>query len=341
MVLDDRFLRRTRPWALCVAALVFLLVAGRLTTLPAQTPDFRSTIGARGNVGCLDHPTRVDRLQIQKSGTYENYVVDSRWATGNRVKITADNVTVKNCEILNAAGNGIGIFSDHVVIDSCRIHHLLRGTYRDQQDAHGITGNGNDLVIKNCEIYYVSGDAIQFSPDRVPWDNVLVENCTLWTGPLPQDAAGFRRGERPGENAFDSKQVPKNGRSRITMRNCLFYGWNQPGQIDNMAAINAKENVEVLVENCVFRDNEICFRLRGPTSRGGALVTIRNCTLYNSQVGVRMEDNLHNLQIEGMAYAPDVRLMIKRVGRGTWPGFSNRAPRTAPAYEDLIRRDRQ
>jgi hypothetical protein len=41
------------------------------------------------------------------------------------------------------------------------------------------------LVIRNCDIGLVSGDSVQFDPDRGVWDDVLVENCTLWTGPLP------------------------------------------------------------------------------------------------------------------------------------------------------------
>ena len=64
--------------------------------------------GAQGKTGCLANPKRVDRLEITKPGVYENFLVDSNWQGGNRVKITADNVTLRNCEIRNATGNGIG-----------------------------------------------------------------------------------------------------------------------------------------------------------------------------------------------------------------------------------------
>ena len=71
-------------------------------------------------------------------------------------------------------------------------------------------------------------------------------------------------------------------RSRQTLRNCLFYGWGD-GQIDTQAALNIKENVQVLIESCVLRDNDFCFRVRGDTGeRGGALVTIRDCAVYRS-----------------------------------------------------------
>jgi hypothetical protein len=60
-------------------------------------------------------------------------LVDSRWATGNRVKITADNVTLRNCEVRNAAGNGVGVFGKNVVIENCKIHHLLPGSLKEQK----------------------------------------------------------------------------------------------------------------------------------------------------------------------------------------------------------------
>jgi hypothetical protein len=295
------------------------------------------TVGAHGKVGCLAQPKRVQRLVITRAGSYENYLVDSGWAGGNRVKITADNVTLRNCEIRNAAGNGIGVFANHVTIESCKIHHLLRGTFRDQQDAHGVTGDGHQIVIRNCQIYYVSGDAIQFSPDRRRWNNLLIENCTLATGPLPADVANFRQGERPGENALDSKQASANPRSKVTIRNCLLYGWNQPGQISNMAAINAKENVELLVEECIFHDNEISLRLRGPGRRGGARVTVRHSAIFNSSVGVRMEDNIRDLKIERLGFGAGVARKYHQVGRGPWPGYVNEGEFEAPPLAELLK----
>ena len=187
------------------------------------------------------------------------------------MKIQADGVTLRNCEIRHGTHNAVTVYASDVVIDSCKIHHALAGTYAEQQDAHGITGRPTNLTIRNCDIGLTSGDSIQFDPGRGPWDNVLVEGCTLWTAPLPEDAAGFKKGQRPGENAIDTKQGIANPRSRLTIRDCLFYGWNQPGPIGNMAALNLKNHVQVLVERCLFRDNEICFRVRGGSGEyGGA-----------------------------------------------------------------------
>src|SRR5262249_46545538 len=148
-------------------------------------------VGAQGNVGCLANPKKVDRLLITCPGVYENYLVDSNWQGGNRVKITAGNVTLRHCELRNATGNGVGVFAGDVVIESCK--------------------------------------KVQFDPDRKSPGKVVIEDCTFWTGPLPQDAAGFKKGERPGENAVDTKTPPKGERCRLVVRNCYLHGWKQPG----------------------------------------------------------------------------------------------------------------
>jgi hypothetical protein len=279
-------------------------------------------IGAADNVGCRDNPQRVERLSIKSPGVYENILVDGEWGESTLVKITADDVTLRNCEIRHGKHNAVLVTGKRVVIESCKIHHALGGTYKEQRDAHGITGNPTGLTIRNCEISLVSGDAIQFDPGRSPWDDVLVENCTLWTGPLPADAAGFTRGERPGENAIDTKQKVSNPRSKLTIRNCLFHGWNQPSQISNMAALNLKNHVEAKVENCLFRDNEICFRLRGGGGDyGGATVTVENCAVYDSQVAVRVEDGIRDLKIKRLGIGKGVDKKQVVAGGGTGSGY--------------------
>ena len=67
-------------------------------------------------------------------------------------------------------------------------------------------------------------------------------------------------------------------------------------QIGNLAALNLKENVTATIENCLFRDSEIAFRVRGPGDRGGAQVSVRRCAIYDTAVGVRVED--HHRRIE-------------------------------------------
>lgn len=162
-------------------------------------------------------------------------------------------------------------------------------------------------------------------------------DCFYWTGPLPADAAGFKKGERPGENAVDTKTTPQGQRCTLTIRNCYLHGFNQPAQISNCAALNLKENVHARIDNCVFRDNEICLRLRGPGKRGGALVEIKDCAIYDSLVGVRMEDKIRELKITGLGFGPGVTRKYQVVGGGTLPGYDNQGERIAPPLELLLK----
>ena len=300
--------------------------------------DQLKPVGVQGTVGCLDKPKKMERLEITKPGVYENILVDSNWATGNRVKITADDVTLRHCEIRNAMGNGVGVFGKNVTIENCKIHHLLAGSFKDQQDAHGITGRWNNVTIRNCEIYLVSGDCIQFDPDRKSTGNVMIEDCTLWTGPMPDDAGNFKKGERPGENAVDTKAVPDGARSTLTVRNCYMHGFKQPAPIANVAALNLKENIHAKIENCLFRDNEIALRLRGPGKRGGALVAIKNCAVYDSAVAVRMEDKIKDLKIEGLGIGAGVEKKYHPVAGGTGSGYENKGEYMAPAFEEVLKK---
>jgi hypothetical protein len=294
-------------------------------------------IGVREPVGCGAEPRRVQRLSIDRPGVYDNILVDGEWIESTLVKITADDVTLRNCEIRHGKHNAVTVVAKDVVIESCKIHHVLKGTYADQQDAHGITGQPTNLTIRNCDIGLTSGDSIQFDPGRGAWDDVLIENCTLWTGPLPEDAAGFKRGQRPGENAVDTKQRSANPRSRITIRNCVMYGWNQPSQIGNMAALNLKNHVEARVENCLFRDNEICFRVRGGTGDyGGAIVTIDNCVVYESQVAIRAEDGV-DLTVGRLGIGPGIGKKLVNAGGGAKAGSTLGEEFTPPDFGEAAK----
>ncbi len=297
----------------------------------------QKSVGTRGVVGTLAQPKVVNRLEITQPGVYENYLVDAQGKGGNIVKITADNVTVRNCEIRNATGNGIGVFGTHVVIENCRIHHLLNGTYKDQKDAHGITGHWGDVHIRNCDIAYVSGDCIQFDPEHASQGSVAIEDCHLWTGPLVADSQGFKSGERPGENAVDTKTKPSGERCKLTLRNCYMHGWNQPSQIDTIAALNIKEHVVAEITHCVFADNQVAFRVRGPGGSGSAHVFINHCAIYDTQLGVRAEDKLERLKITGLAYGKGVSERIRFVNGKDLPGYENLGEHDAPALESLLK----
>src|SRR5262245_12618378 len=224
-----------------------LLIAGALEIALASAVteasfaiEATNVIGTQGHVGCDQNATRLKQLVITTAGTYENLLIDGEWMGSTLVKIMADNVILRRCEVRNGQHNAVIVYGKNVVIEACNIHHVLAGTYSDQHDAHGITGRPSNLTIRNCDIGLTSGDSIQFDPGRGPWGEVLIENCKLWTGPLDADVAGFKRGERPGENAVDTKQSTANPRSQMTIRNSMMSGWNQRGKISNMAALNLK-----------------------------------------------------------------------------------------------------
>ena len=210
-----------------------LLLSLAIATLLAVAAASRAAgpIGARGPVGCLANPRQVNRLLITAPGVYENYLVDGQGTSGNLVKITADQVTLRHCEVRNGSGNGVGVFAPNVVIENCRLHHMLAGTFADQRDSHGIAGRWGNVVIRNCDISFVSGDCIQFDPDRKMAGAVRIENCTLWTAPL----------------AVDTKTPSAGPRCKLTIRNCYLNGFKQPAQISNAAALNLKENVDAEV----------------------------------------------------------------------------------------------
>ena len=302
----------------------------------AQEPA-ANAFGTQGNVGCRADAQRLDRLEITKPGVYENLLIDGEWAARNLVKITADGVTLRHCEIRHTTRNAVTVYAKNVVIESCKIHLALAGTFEDQQDAHGITGSPTNLVIRNCDIGLVSGDAIQFDPGRSAWSNVLVERCTLWTAPLPADAAGFKKGQRPGENGLDTKQRASNPRSELTIRHCLLHGWNQPGQIGNMAALNLKNNIAATVEHCLLHDNEIAFRMRGGTGEfGGAHVTISNCAVYDAKTAIRAEDAIEDLKIQQLGIGSGVNSKLVSAGGGVGTGYENTGEFQPPPLESAV-----
>jgi hypothetical protein len=291
--------------------------------------------GLIGPVGARRDARRVRTLRINQPGVYENILVDGEWISEDLVRITADNVVLRNCTIRHGRRDAVEIYGRNVRVENCHIHHVIGGTYRAEHniDAHGITGRPLNLTVRNTEISHVSGDALQFDPGRKAepygWDNVLVEHCFLWTGPLDADYADYKRGERPGENAFDSKVAPNGPRARVTFRNTLMKGWGH-GAIGNGAALNLKEKVQAVVDRCVFVENDIAFRCRGAgPGRDSAWVTSRNCTVYQTSRVFRLESGVENVKIFFLATGEDVPREYDRApGPGT--GFAVAGSRAAP-----------
>ena len=282
-------------------------------------------------------PVAGMRWDITRPGVYENLLLDLGFAAYDAIRIRTDGTTVRHCELRHGRQDAIEVYADDARIESCRIHHFLAGTFKEQADAHGITGRGRRLTVHNCEISHCSGDAWQMDPGREAWSDVVIEHCDIWTGALMEDAAGFKAGEQPGENGVDTKESLDHPRSRLTIRNSVFHGYAESGYIDMPAALNLKENVQVLVENCVFYDNYVALRLRGPGSRGGAQVTVRDCYFYNCEIAIRMEDKIERLEIINPRFGAGVKRRYQQAG-GIAAGMRIEGEQEAQPLESLLKR---
>ena len=330
------------PWLACVPRHLGKVVLPALIAFCApelggatSSRPVSDTAGLAGPIGARADARKVRTLRIDQPGVYENILIDGEWISEDLVRITADNVVLRNCTIRHGRRDALEIYGRNVRVENCHIHHVLAGTFRAEHnfDAHGITGRPLNLTVRNTEISHVSGDALQFDPGRkaepYAWDNVLVEHCFLWTGPLDADYADYKRGVRPGENAFDSKVAATGPRARITIRNTLMKGWGH-GSIGNGAALNLKEKIQAVVERCVLVENDIAFRCRGAgPGRESAWVTALNCTVYQTSRVFRLESGVENVRILHLALGPGIEHEFDRAP-GPGAGFEVNGARTAP-----------
>ena len=319
----------------CVLLMVITLTAAKPLCAAAGTAQPVVMAGLTGPVGARPDARKVRTLRIDQPGVCENILVDGDWINEDLVRITADNVVLRNCTIRFGRKDALEIYGRNVRVENCHIHHVLAGTYRAEHnaDAHGITGRPLNLTVRNTEISHVSGDTLQFDPGRkaepYAWDNVLVEHCFLWTGPLDRDYAEYKRGERPGENAFDSKVAAAGPRARITVRNTLMQGWGH-GSIGNGAALNLKEKIQAVIERCVFVENDIAFRCRGAgPGRESAWVTARDCTIYHTSRVFRLESGVENVKVLHLALGKGIERDYDR-SPGPGEGFDIVGTRVAP-----------
>lgn len=305
-----------RQW---LAGMAASLAVGASSVEAADAPQF-GLIGPVGPQGPPQKPPVMrQRWDIIQPGVYENYLVDPGFEPYDAVRVKANGTTLRNFELRNGRQDAIEVYADDVRIENCRIHHFLAGSFQNQVDAHGITGRGSRLTVRNCEISHCSGDGWQMDPGRGEWSDVVLEHCDIWMGPLEKDLAGFKAGQAPGENGVDTKQSVDHRRSKLTIRNCVFHGYRASGYIGMPAALNLKDHVEVLVENCLFYDNYVAVRLRGPGSRGGAQVTLKDCWFYDCDLAIRLEDRAEQLKIISPHFGPGVKRRIQQVG-GPPPG---------------------
>ncbi|MCA9140695.1 MAG: right-handed parallel beta-helix repeat-containing protein [Planctomycetales bacterium] len=252
----------------------------------------------------------------------EEIVVDRGKNSGDAVRIrNAHDVILRNMEVRNGISDGIdGTDVDRLLIDGLTIHHFLAGSFTNQQDAHGVVfSETQGLTIRNTEIHHVSGDSFQADPNRDPatTTDIVIEQCHFWTSPLTEDFNDFWfAGERPGENAIDTKVASTNWetaeRMQITLRDVVAHGWVRDGFIANKAVFNMKEKVEAVFDGVTVFDSEIAFRLRG--TRGNANVTLKNAVIYDVEKAIRAEDNLSNLKVFNTTFGDQILQTLQFAG---------------------------
>lgn len=249
----------------------------------------------------------------------DGIIFDGLWGDKGMVAIKGNYASLKNCSVKNNKRDGIDVLgATGVVIEGCKIYNLLRYEKNERFDAHAITGrNAKNLLIRKCDISQFSGDGVQFDPSRTKpgWNNITIEGCAIWQAPVSKTLSaesGFPAGKAPGENAVDTKTPGEKGvfsatRSKLTIRNCVVYGFRN-GLIDNMSAYNIKENVDCVIDGGRMYNNEIACRLRYPAN-----VTVRSCTASRNQTVIRVEDGAKVL-IDGVTFDKDNEKPIAETG---------------------------
>ena len=231
--------------------------------------------------------------------TFRGIIFDSAYGPSQVVRANgADGLELLDVEVRRGTSNCIALGDvRQVLIEDSTIHHCINHFDPVKNaDSHGITGRSVfDLLIRNTEIYLVTGDAVQLSPARRAWDRIRIEESKLWSGVLDESANGWPAGQPIGENAIDTKvgQIEMNGHGglpRLTVVDTVAFGWRNV--ISNQAAYNIKESVEAVFDRVTVYDSELAFRLRFP-----AHVRIQNAVVYDVRHAFRLEGGLRNSQI--------------------------------------------
>lgn len=306
-----------------------------------------SAVGAPGNpvtfgaYGTGPNPI-VSRLILRGDFlTVEDLTIDHGKQSGDAVRVrSATNCVLRRLVVRNGVSDGIDVDrADGLLIEDTLVHHFLAGSFTNQADAHGIVATATvGLVVRGVEVHHVSGDSFQSDPARAGSNNVTIERSHFWTGPLAEEFnANWHAGERPGENAIDTKvadaQIETAARMVITIRDVVAHGWEPDGYIANRAVFNMKEKIEATFDGITVYDSQIAFRLRG--TRGNANVTIRNAVIHDVETAIRAEDDLANLTVHNSTFGDGIGQRLRFAGgsggTGSWDWRNNAFVTTKPA----------
>ncbi len=256
---------------------------------------------------------RIDGDHIEIHGI----VFNGLYGAAPVADINGSHLLISACEFKNSSRDimTIGDVGD-ITIRNSSLHHGLSWYKKTGKEPHGISTDGvRGLTIRNCDIYQITGDAIQISPSRRDWDNVRIEDCRLWVAPLSAtevEASGLPAravGMILAENAIDTKarKTDDPGRHNIRFKNITAHGFRSH-RIKNAAAFNIKNPVTAHIEGVTVYDSEIAFRLRAP-----ARVTLANALIYDCDVGVRYEGRPERLFLFNNTFGLNLKQALKAV----------------------------
>ncbi len=257
---------------------------------------------------------RIDGDHIEIHGI----VFNGLYGAAPVADINGSHLLIDGCEFKNSSRDvmTIGDVGD-ITIRNSSLHHGLSWYKKTGKEPHGISTDGvRGLTIRNCDIYQITGDAIQISPSRRDWDNVRIEDCRLWVAPLSATevkASGLPAravGMILAENAIDTKarKTDDPGRHNIRLKNITARGFRSD-RIKNAAAFNIKNPVTARLDGLIVFDSEIAFRLRAP-----ARVTVTNSLVYDCDVGVRYEGRPKQLYLYNNTFGLGLKQALKAVG---------------------------
>jgi Right handed beta helix region len=248
----------------------------------------------------------------------KNIIFNGAWAKNPVCDINEGNVKIIGCEFKNTKRDIITIGSvENVLIESSKIHHGFSWHKKTKKEPHGISTAGiKNLVVRNCEIYQITGDCIQISPSRSDWDNILIEGCTFWVKPISKKEAAEAGlpaeaiGQILAENAIDLKADKEDNPSahRIIIKNSSANGFRST-RIKNAAAFNIKNPVTCTLDGIKSWDNEIAMRLRFP-----AKIEVFNSLFYENKIAIRFEDDIKKLHILNNTFGAGTKKHLRKVG---------------------------
>ena len=277
-----------------------------VTSVRSGTAPAPITIRARDARGSAIVTTSGRVLTIGHAYiTVEKLVLDGQFGADDVVRVGSAGARfiLRDVEVRSSSRDAVDIGGpEDVLIEGSLIHHALNAA-DGRTDAHGIVaGAARRLTIRNTEVHTFSGDAFQIDPGRsaLGWSDVVIEGCRFWLRPLPGAVNGFAAGVVPGENAVDTKVNATAGRSALTIKNSEFFGF-RGGLVNNMAALNLKENVDAVVDGVTIHSSEIAFRLRAPAN-----VRVQNAVVHTVSFGVRYEDNIQGIRFWNSTFGTGV-----------------------------------